>query len=182
VLQVIANLMVRPRRVRFKVLVAALKTDDRYGEKDHAMINQALDEARAYIMIVTLPILIPVALFSLAVTGICRGLRFTERWSPLEAIELMRCRDHELKLLHDVTNSRGTVRGDPRYRRLSELAFEIEVLRWPLVSLVTVAISLPALVLYFVAYGPREVILILPQLEFWFMRRLRLPKPTSFEL
>jgi hypothetical protein len=182
VLQVIANLMVRPRRVRFKVLVAALKTDDRYGEKDHDMIDQALDEARADIMIVTLPILIPVALFSLAVTGICRGLRFTERWSPLEAIELMRCRDHELKLLHDVTNSRGTVRGDPRYRRLSELAFEIEVLRWPLVSLVTVAISLPALVLYFVAYGPREVILILPQLEFWFMRRLRLPKPTSFEL
>ncbi len=45
VLQVIADLMVRPRRVRLKVLVAALKADDRYGEKDHAMIDQALDEA-----------------------------------------------------------------------------------------------------------------------------------------
>jgi hypothetical protein len=182
VLQVIANLMVRPRRVRFKVLVAALKTDDRYGEKDHAMIDQALDEARADVMVVTIPILIPVALFSLAVTGIGRGLRFTERSSPLETIELVRFRDHELRLLDDLAHSRGIVRGDPRFRRLSELAVEIEVLRWPLVSLVTVAISLPALVLYLVAYGPREAILILPQLEFWFMRRLRLPKPTSFEL
>jgi hypothetical protein len=130
-------------------------------------------------MVLTLPFLIPAALSVLAVTGIVRRMRSAGRWSPLEAIELMRFRDHELKLLHDVTNSRGTVRGDPRFRRLSELAFEIEAFRWPLAALSTVTISLPALLLYFIAYGARETIFIMPQLGLLLAQSLRLPRPTQ---
>jgi hypothetical protein len=110
---------------RLKALVAALKADDRYEEQDHVLIDQALGGARATLMVGTVPVLIPVALSSLAVTGIHRRLRSAERWSPLEALEFMRFRDHELRHLDDLTNSRRAVRTDPRFRRLSELAFEM---------------------------------------------------------
>jgi hypothetical protein len=178
-LQLLSHRLARPRRARLKGLVADLKADERYGEKDHALIDEAMDEARGNAMTVLLPLLIPTALFVLAAIGIVRRMRSAGGWSPLEALELMRFRDHELKLLHDVTHSRGTVRRDPRFRRLSELAFEIEAFRWPLVSLLTVTISVPVLPFYLLAYGARETMFIMPQLGLLFARGLRLPRPAQ---
>jgi hypothetical protein len=172
-----SDLMVRPRRARLQVMIADLKAERSYVQQDFTLIDQALDEARSSVMVVVLPVLIPVALSRLAVTGIRQRLRGAELWSPLEALELMRFRDHELKLLDDIRHSRGTVRADPRFRRLSELAFEVEAFRWPLVWLVTVTLALPALLLYLVAYGAQEAVSIIPQLGFWFIQGLRLPRP-----
>ena len=178
-LQRLADVLARPRRARLKALVADLKADERYGEKDHALIDEAVNEPRGNAMVVVLPFLIPTALVVLAVAGIVRRMRSAGGWSPLETLELMRFRDHELKLLRDVMHSRGAVRGDPRFRRLSELAFEIEAFRWPLASLLTVVISLPALPLYLIAYGVRETIFIMPQLGLLFALGLRLPRPAQ---
>jgi hypothetical protein len=176
-----SDLMVRPRRARLRVLVADLKAEKSYGQQDFALIDQTLVEARTGIIIVALPILVSVALLSLGVTGIHRRLRAAERWSSLEALELMRFRDHELKLLDDIRHSRGMVRADPRFRRISELAFEVEAFRWPLLWLLTGTLALPTLLPYGVAYGAREALLIVPQLGFWFMQRVQLPRPTSVD-
>jgi hypothetical protein len=175
-LQRVSGLLAQRHRARMKDLVADLKADERYGETDRALIDEAIGEVRSNPMVVALPLLIPAALFVLAVTGIVGRMRSAGGWSPLEAVELMRFRDHELKLLHDVTNSRRTVRADPRFRRLSELAFYIEAFRWPLASLLTVTISLPALLLYLMAYGARETIFIMPQLGLLLAHGLRLPR------
>jgi hypothetical protein len=142
------------------------------------LIKEVIDEARGNTMIMVFPLVIPTALFMLAITGIVRRIRSAQNSSPLEALELIRFQDHELKLLRDVTTSQRTVRNDPRFRRLSELGVEVEVCRWPLVALLTVTLSLPALVLYLIAHGVRETMLIMPQLGLLFAHALRLPRPT----
>jgi hypothetical protein len=176
-LHVLSDLMVRSRRVRLQILVTDLKADQSYGKQDLALVDQTLNEARTSIVVVALPVLVPLALSSLAATGLRRRLRGAEHWSPLEALELMRFRDHELRLLGDLKHARGSVRADPRFRRLSELVFEIEAFRWPLISLLTMMLALPSLLLYSAIYGARETVSILPQLGFWLVEKLQLPRP-----
>lgn len=161
------------RRVnQLRSLVASLKSDERYAAPALASIDDAVSEVRVGAMAVIFPILIPITLFILFFRGLRARLSGRQLLSPGEAFELMRFREHEQRLRCDTAQARGTVREDPRFRRLDELAFEIEAMRWPLASLLTVIVSIPALLLFLALYGRRETSLILLQLGLFFARAL----------
>lgn len=160
-------------RARCDRLATSLRTDSRYRDRDPSPIVHALDQNVGNIMAFAFPIILPVTILALAGSGLVMHLRRSPRFSPLEGLEWARFREHELLLLDDEVRGRGTLRTDPRFRRLGELAFECEIANRPLVSLITVVISLPSLLLYGAVYGAREAVLILPQLAYFYAHALR---------
>jgi len=163
----------RRRHARLEALSRALKEDPRYGEADRARVNESLEPLLGPGMALVLLAAVPASLLALAVRGMTEmGLARRHpscRPSPLEDIEWERFRTHEFTQRVDGSAPIGE---DPRFRRLGELAFEVELLRRPLLLLSVAVLSLPALLLYGLAYGIRDALLVLPQMAFFVAQAL----------
>lgn len=164
--------LARRRHVRLNALAHALKEDPRYGAADRARVEESLEPLLGPGMALVLLAAVPASLLALAARGLMdKGFAKQPgcRPSPLEDIEWARFRAHELTRLADEP---AIVGDDPRFRRLGELAFEVELLRRPLLLLGLAVLSLPALLVYGLAYGIRDALLILPQTAFFLAQAL----------
>jgi hypothetical protein len=164
--------LARRRHARLEALARALKEDPRYGAADRARVEESLEPLLGPGMALVLLAAVPASLLALAARGLM-DKRFARRRecrpSPLEDMEWVRFRTHELTRLAD---GPAIVGDDPRFRRLGELAFEVELLRRPLLLLGLAVLSLPALLAYGLAYGIGDALLVLPQTAFFLAQAL----------
>ncbi|MBZ6078089.1 hypothetical protein [Microvirga puerhi] len=161
---ILAIFLRRRHTARLRSLATALKNDYHGDVHSQRMIDDAsrtyLERSAAF----AFPVIIPVTILALAVIGLIRRLRRQTLFSPLEGVEWARFRDQEAKLAVEAAHGLGTVRADPRFRRLVELAVEVEMMRSPFLSLSTTVLSALPLLLYALAYGGREALMILPRI------------------
>ncbi|MCB8821432.1 hypothetical protein [Microvirga rosea] len=146
--------------------------NDASSEADHRLVREALTFRVGPVAAFAFPVILPVTVLVLAVTGLIRRWTGEHGPSPLEGIEWARFQEHELLLTYAVFKGQGTLRADPRFRRLDELSFETEIFRFPILSVLTVLFAMPGLLFYAAVHGWREAIQLLPQIAFLYARAL----------
>lgn len=152
--QLVSVVIARPRRRELRRLMAELRSDPIYTEKDLSVLDWTVGMERPHpVLSALLPLLAPIAVIAISV-DILKGnigpggddldIRAGKELDDLKA---------QLKKLHDNPDSR--IWSDERFDRARHLASEIEMIRLPITAL----ISLIAFVFFspvaFLAYGAR---------------------------
>ncbi len=166
-LKLVATLICRPQWRRARMLAADLKSDQSYGEAEHASIDRAIAEARGEPLQILMPLFVVAGGVAFA---FAHPFNFISKDETLDAanarqelIAKQELEELELrlrKLRIDLSlpprpprNSR--LWNDSRYERLTALSFELSLLRYPVASLLTGLAALAVAPLIFMAEGLR---------------------------
>ena len=164
--QLASVLLVRGRRVRMRQLLTDLGQDSRYGQDDLALLDTVVRTSRGDPACVVFPVVVPLAILAASIGDLLgRPDRPAHRSTEAEdaRADLIEDRFGAVEIELGRRTGRETIDEDGRVAEVRRLAFEIGLIRWPTSLLLTIALSLPVLPLYGLAYGLRRMTTVIPE-------------------
>lgn len=158
-LQLASVLLVRPLRARMRRVADELSRDGQYGPDDRALVQRLVRESRGVPAFVAFPILLPLGLVAASIVELVGRDRPQDGMKHRPGQTSRDIEDPERSMGRRTGAER--VHHDVRFETLAGLAFEISVLRWPLTTFLTILLCIPVLPLLALAYGLRQIGMIL---------------------